>query len=136
MTDAQTILKLIETVDPNDTAKLDEIDARVQCLVEREDYLSHHIDHNGFHATVSCSLEGGFSTIWPRRYTRSRDALKTIRPKGWDIKITTHQNSDAWMVFLDGSRNDYRCASAWLPTEELAELYAIIQAIEYERNQK
>jgi hypothetical protein len=36
MTEAETILKLIESVDPKDTAKLDEIDARVWCYLHYE----------------------------------------------------------------------------------------------------
>jgi hypothetical protein len=35
MTAAETILKIIENVDPADTAKLDEIDARVWCWLEQ-----------------------------------------------------------------------------------------------------
>ena len=38
MTEAETILKMIETVDPADTTKLDEIDARVWCSVASYDF--------------------------------------------------------------------------------------------------
>jgi hypothetical protein len=73
MTEAETILKMIETVDPADTEKLDEIDARV----------GEYLDYN------------------------SPDPKAVI-----------------------GSREN---ASPELQTEELAELHAIVQAIEYER---
>jgi hypothetical protein len=39
MTDAETILGMIRTVDPADTAKMDEIDARV-LLLHRQSCLS------------------------------------------------------------------------------------------------
>ena len=38
MTDAETILKMIENVDPADTAKLDEIDALVWCWYQQEPF--------------------------------------------------------------------------------------------------
>lgn len=44
MTTAQEILKLIESVDPADTAKLDEIDARVVCYVNEWKYSQLHLD--------------------------------------------------------------------------------------------
>lgn len=116
MTEAKTILRMIEAVDPGDAKTLDEIDAKIWWFLNPEKksaYLG--IDYN------------------PQKYTRSRDALKAIRPEGirnWNIGM--------------GKRKTYGCsieydgcvvfsASDMFPTEELAELHAIISAIEYER---
>jgi len=149
---AQDILKMIEEVDPTDTAKLYEIDARVWCLRDSVEYQGKvgekHFFNNGFGKTLPC---GDFEEPWHivPKYTRSRDALKDIRPEGFKT----------W-VFFDGYREGakYRAEmftpemldeakknlkqdghiiqTDWLPTEELAELHAIIQAIEYERKRK
>lgn len=127
------LLKLIETVSPDDTAKLDEIDARVGCLITDTEY------QEQFKYPL-CSFErrdGSFadSYVFPR-YTRSRDALKAIRPEGWNIQ---HHQYDAGKHHVFGL-TDYsvpkQCYSPRLPTEELAELHAIIQAIAYERSQQ
>lgn len=126
---AQEILKLIEEVDPNDTAKLDEIDARVWCYIHGERYafneaLSEHGFNNGYGGITSTKARKA------RKYTRSRDALKAIRPDGfWPIKLYKDCN-----VFRFELTNGSRIASsAWLETEELAELHAIIQAIFWDR---
>lgn len=119
------ILKMIETVDPSDRSALDDIDLAVG------EYLGK------FPKPVS-------------KYTRSRDALKAIRQDGWFLKIqgamsafTRRQAGEflgGWLCDMadntDGSGesmhwvHSYKCG---LPTEELAELHAIIQSIEYER---
>lgn len=130
---AADILKMIEKVDPSDTAKLDEIDARVWALL------------NGFE--IDRMDEIGSAWAKPRnihhseypRYTRSRDALKAIRPEGYvsgafpetkygDVGECFHgycqSESHAFETLIDFDA---------LPTEELAELHAILQATEYER---
>ena len=56
------ILKLIENVDPEDSAALDEIDYRVFKFIH-----------------------GRAVPNRARRYTTSRDALKSIRPEGYTI---------------------------------------------------
>lgn len=132
MTNAQTILKMIEEVDPSDTAKLDEIDARVWCL-------SHEARFKKMLSTPKYYKHGYFSyyqgSVWgskmvypPIQYTRSRNALKAIRPEGWKRIIIQGFPCSGWTVEIyDGA------GTPNLPTEELAELHAIIQAIEYER---
>lgn len=116
METAQEILKLIEAVDPSDTAKLDEIDARVACLLQ---------DH------VYGSEAARFLLKAFPQYTRSRDALKAIRPEGWAILIVQFEN-----LFVCDMTHAKHFVGKKLPTEELAELHAIIQAIEYERGAK
>ncbi|MDP9196108.1 MAG: hypothetical protein M3O22_04975 [Pseudomonadota bacterium] len=113
MTDpqAQKILDLIEAVDPEDTEKLDEIDRLVREYVNLLDE-------------------------WPPEfpeYTRSRNALKAIRPEGyWPIKLF----KDGHVFRFELTNGRKIPSSAWLPTEELAELHAIIQAIAHEMGQK
>ncbi len=113
---AAEILKLIETVDPADSAGMDEIDAAVA------DYLG--------------------LRYAPVEYTRSRDALKAVRPEGWYVggiydANATGQYDDGYYFILRNKLKTGEVARHQLayrmPTEELAELHAIIQAIEYER---
>lgn len=130
---ATEILRLIENVDPSDTAKLDEIDARVWCYIEELQYVGtskrgpvpmflYNYDKEEFAA----SFNG-------KKYTRSRDALKAIRPEGWDYacSYTSGRWAELWK-----QDNLWRCVANNLPNDELAELHCVIQAIEYERNQK
>lgn len=90
-----------------------------------------------------------------REFTRSRDVLASIRPSGWvvsghnNISYSTSaklskRSDNPWqfmytkfldMIGLNGC--EAIITTPHLPTETLAELHAIIQAIEYERkNQK
>lgn len=129
------ILKLIEEVDPSDTAKLDEIDARVDAYVSGRPFNGY--DHKtGLYETI----DGNEACEWnPHSYTRSRDALKAIRPHQGHSLFRLF-NSDSWdtwqaqIAWYPTSVAKY-CTSPHLPTEELAELHAIIQAIAYERGQ-
>jgi len=83
------------------------------------------------------------------KYTRSRDVLKTIRPEKWIPKLSRSGRFDRvgedyrfreWGEFdfvLHGEENeDWKQVVASAKTEELAELHAIIQAIEWERTYK
>lgn len=108
---AETILKMIEIVDPADKAKLDEIDALVSF------YIDPAFGYN------------------PKRYTRSRGALKAVRPEGWEWYMS-QDSSQKGVIFGCASDNigTNQMQSPMLPTEELAELHAIIQAIEYDRS--
>jgi hypothetical protein len=134
MTEAETILKMIETVDPQDTAKLDEIDARVWCYIQNATFLE--MGYGG--TTFRCSYEGRkIHCGVDQKYTRSRDTLKVIRPdETAPIKLFTDGHVIRFELLKKGkpwAGNHNIAQSAWLPTEELAELHAIIQAIEYER---
>lgn len=135
---AADILKLIETVDPSDTAKLDEIDARVWCYLNghwfvgkmrkaAEDKTSFTYIKKGTDATHWNTVSKTENLYCAKHYTRSRDALKAIRPEGWTFEIIKHSNE------MFSARYGDIINSNTQPTEELAELHAIIQAIEYER---
>lgn len=122
MTPAEKILKMIEEVDPADSDALDEIDKRIWYFIQNKDPID-GIRWDGQR---------------PPRFTRSRDALKAIRPEGWRINIaefnenTTFEKPHGFEARLLKDTFVY-VISKLLPTEELAELHAIIQTIEWER---
>lgn len=137
------ILKLIESVDPSDTAKLDEIDARVWYYVEGHEWYPdcEVLRTEPPSGVVLLQKNRESITRFPsriRKYTRSRDALKAIRPKGWDYNCGRRMGAfDVGENYLAWFRGEDRSAhSKPLPTEELAELHAIIQAIAHERGEK
>lgn len=150
MSDSQRILKMIEEVSPDDAARLDEIDARVWCYLRRytfgcvEYYLpSTKAGKRRFSYDDNGTYGLSFSQT---KYTRSRNDLKVIRPKGWWLSINNgYENDDPFAHIQSffhtykenyGSGISHDCPvnfSVNCKTEELAELHVIIQAIEYER---
>lgn len=133
------ILRLIETVSPDDTAKLDEIDARVQAYIIGHHYINHestscHTSLIYRHRTTNEVL-----IFIANKYTRSRDALKAIRPEGWMFSVIQILSSEptfkAEMTIQIANDDFENFTSRFSPTEELAELHAVIQAISHERNQ-
>lgn len=128
MTDAQTILDMIEAVDPADTAGLDEIDARVDCYLARYSFVRMELSVD--EKVYRCQRDNGCPHLFtPLSYTRSRDALKSIRPEGWEFSTYTHLGESECrlnkpLVYAGYSRKH--------PTEELAELHPIIQARVYD----
>lgn len=135
------ILTMIENVSPDDTAALDEIDARVWCwlkgITEEGNFTVSHnkgtvyYRHNDWPKDARTILH---HTFMHPQYTRSRDALKSIRPEGWWFDINYDEyNANAYTV--RGKLIEFEVVySAPLPTEELAELHAIINAIQHERD--
>lgn len=144
MTAAQNILDMIETVNPNNTNALDEIDARVWCWLNNWtfSFIGSRKEPYGFIAKQD--HDGPVCEDVPKaQYTRSRDALKSIRPEGWHYECNKICNGTYWAAMheetSEGVSGDEEGESfqAWyLKSEELAELHAIIQAIEYERTIK
>lgn len=134
MTQADEILIMIENVSPDDSDKLDEIDARVDCYLNNFEFA--RIALEDFIYIKDDEFECGrpFTTI--TKYTRSRDALKAIRPEGWMFTIFPAVINSRGKVkyYVRTRKTDETLQSRTLPTEELAELHAIIQAIEWERN--
>lgn len=132
---AAEILRMVETVSPDDTAKLDEIDARVLCYLNNWEFKQFE------GSWIRCV--GGYKFLRSndcfyrsREYTRSRDALKQIRPEGWEFNIErianpTQRFKYQCIAFRPGSLIELTENAG--PTEELAELHAIIQAIKFER---
>ena len=144
MSEMQKILDLIESVDPEDTGTLNEIDARVTCLVKNWCFLDYPHktrdgqEHNHLVTAKSEEYPEGFKQ-YLNYYTRSRDALKSIRPEGWWFSIEGINDNLVDGSFVTGvycEIVDYfsdRLESPPLPTEELAELHAVVQAIEWSR---
>ena len=139
------LLKMIETVDPSDTAKLDEIDARVHEYLGFQWHgdgvsVEHKLwaGHWGFDSVkepslCNCETQKDFAPE-PKEYTRSRDALKAIRPDGFIFYICPAKTvTNKWVFTCNVIPDDCLFDCKYLPTEELAELHAIIQAIAYER---
>lgn len=119
MSDYKKILELIEAVDPSDRAALDEIDAKVQWY-------------------IGITQE---PIVLPISYTRSRDALKAIRPEGWEFDVCNvfgcKDGSYEYTVY--NGKHSIESPSPPLgrrfKTEELAELHAIIKAIAHDREE-
>jgi len=141
------ILEMIESVDPSDTAKLDEIDARVWCYLESHTFACIKWDRIFVLDEHQCEIEK-FNGICTLKFTRSRDALKAIRPEGWQYCME-HSPAIGFQCTLqdkmgspDNPPNIFK--SPWYKagsggrtglTEELAELHAILQAIAHERGE-
>ena len=141
MTDAETILKMIETASAGNR----EIDGAVARFLGWHRITPSQAKAQGLrlrdggwvapghHVGGRLSWEGEYSRHCPE-FSRSRDALKAIRPKGWFFAIR-HEGlfcaSPKWDC--KGSSKEKHLYGPFFPTEELAELHAIIQAIEYER---
>lgn len=138
--DAQKILNMIENVNPDDIEILNEIDARVWCYVFRgNDYkyegrLKHMANTAHFPDRIIYYSDGKKHTQF-QFFTRSRDALKAIRPEGWEFRFDSNCGSNICEMFKspDGIQR-WEVEAPILPTEELAELHAIIQAIQWERD--
>lgn len=119
--EGRNILKMIEGVSPDDTATLDEIDARFWCFLNGSVF-------KAFEGNWIRFCDGFKTNITPLRYTRSRDALKSIRPDGCLIKISIAGESTATLTL----GKSFICKAKNMPTEELAELHAIIQTYIWE----
>lgn len=148
---------MIENVDPDDTNALDEIDARVWCWLNCMEFISfgkvkftfQEVDTTDPKAPVVKynEMESTFKDVLDKsyagnffQYTRSRDALKAIRPESeWCYKLCMGPTGKAWFeIYMAFDSDKYPSTfgegfkSPVLPTEELAELHAIIQSITYD----
>jgi len=151
MNDYEKLLDMIENVDKDDTETLDEIDARFWlylynpnqqfCGLEKLGF--RHKGENQFEVLQMYQDTDNFES-----YTRSRDALKDVRPEGWWIEsiflplIDSHGlviNDDLQFAecdmtrYIQGGNFNRPQVSGEGATEALAELHAITQAIQYER---
>jgi hypothetical protein len=142
--EAETILKMIEMADQADMAALDRIDGRVWCWFSDCEYIGHDkVDQYNYMAKPKMGDGAGFykSVNERTRYTRSRDALKVIRPDGWFMNgyyalacgSCAADSNYQFVIERVAKGTGIRMISPKLATEELAELHAYIQAIAYER---
>jgi len=115
---AKDLLKMIETVDHNDSKSLLDLNSRGYCI----------FSGLGYEKVVR---KGNIKYCLTEDYSRSRDALKKARPEGWMINVSGGWIGSDCEEIYDASA--YRggamtLESPELPTEELAEFHAIIQA--------
>ena len=80
MTEFEKLLNMIKNVDPADGAALDEIDVLV----------FKYLGDKWGNLWVTMANESIVYSI--AKYTRSRDALKAIRPAGWGYSVQTSVN--------------------------------------------
>lgn len=132
VSDAQTILKMIESVDPKDTDTLDEIDCRFDAFLRLVDFIGHD---------YGCYYKSNIreKRICLRQYTRSRNALKAVRDaelEGWwfNISIEHTGRASCEAVLIVPITEEYSIPKKLLPTECLAEAHAIVQGIEWKRS--
>ena len=148
MTNHATLLKMIEEVDPSDTDALDEIDARVWCFIENIEYKNHELREGDMaYRTRDAILinkvpypygDDFDCEICEYFYTRSLDAQESLIPDNWIFTnmwygLDDHSEMQYEMRRAPYTNNDPALSSEYLPTERLARLYTIIQAIAYER---
>lgn len=135
---SKEILELIENVDHRDTDALDEIDARVCLYLHYPDksYRSHSRGPKQRGWQIVFLSDDGKKKCMNKDFpTRSRDALKAIRPEGWRFFVHNVYNHQRHLVYVCVVHNNISSIDGYqLPTEELAELHAIIQAIQWERD--
>lgn len=137
MIDADTILKMIESVDLSDKRDVEELDVAVWEYTKRWKVLSSY--NRCITVEDDCVASGKLTLPYNDLpfYTRDRNALRKICPEGWKIYRKYYlKTEDKHLVKLAPPRIcsiRYVC-SPRLPTEELAELHAIIQAIRFERS--
>lgn len=136
MGETRKILDMIEEVDRDDTDTLDEIDARTACYSLGIEYLSHarSYDFESDQMALTARTPMSIVNVTHALYTRSRDALKKIRPDWWRLNTNVWPEGITCVLVKMGNCPDMVSPHyGSLPTEELAELHAIIQAIEWER---
>lgn len=150
MIKAKTILDMIEQFPAKEMASFEvwqrhlEINARVYFYMNQNEHRYYGTVDN-YCTGVAITFNGGSKGLAARHrdYCSSRDALKSIRPQGWSLSLTPNvcvftKDGDVVEVLKSDDRGDvsiFRTVrSKWnLPTEELSELHAVIQAIEHER---
>ena len=134
MSDHKKLLEMIENVKADDTAALRGVDARFVCFLEQKHFMN--VTKGGrviFNEKHGTPIEYGYNT---QKYSTSRDALKAVRPDGWGVGIHCNDKYHTTLMancYKIGEKGHNIQRSPELPTEELAELHAIIQAIAYER---
>lgn len=132
------LLTMIRTINPNDKAACDELNARFWCWLNDFTFIGLHEEkypHLGFIAKQNRDdlIVKGIPKI---RYTDSLDALKAVQDKhlqGWEITII--QTIKGYSVGLYEPEIDTSVETNYLPTEQRARMDAIYQAIEWKRKQ-
>lgn len=135
MTEVKRLLVLIESVDPSDTAAMDEIDARVHALCTNKTYKNHKRQDDALineQNYLELNREGAFYTRC-KEYSRSKEAQECATPVGWGGFILGDCSEFYGNLFTCDERERVSFESPCLPSLLLAGLYVVIQAIQYER---
>lgn len=127
---ASHILSLIESVDPDDTKALDEIDLLMAEFLGFE--TARNVTNEDDLPPLNMIVHDNGNIGFIDKYTRSRNALKRIRPSGFRIWRMEQRGNIKTFIQAGLDQSDLLFDTPLLQ-EELAELHAIIQAIEYER---
>ena len=143
MTDLQT---LIRTVDPNDKAGCDELNARFWCFVEKLKYAGLKNSNTEIypifkHCYWSERYEAEAYVPMPYcAYTRSLDALKAVQEAelGDDLRVyqlgmDKHGRYGCHIELYSKSLNLITQPDEGLPTMQLAWMDALVQAIQWKR---
>jgi hypothetical protein len=137
MTEADKILKMIETVGPADTETMDEIDARVWCYLDGCVFAA--VKHDRIFALhpKNQTEDEIFNGVCTLRYTRSLDASHAIETRGVYIWVRRWAMSNIQYYYpeceLYGSMIITDWEKARCATEYLAYLHGKIQFIKHER---
>lgn len=129
---AKELLTMIEGVDCGDTSQLAEINARAACCFYNKEYDSHNANDMCEHTIAFFKVKDPVNefdclgTI--QNYATSRDALKVARPEGWEIRIYNYCTDSPPKAHCGIQKGKRHFSGDSLPTEELAEFHAIVQA--------
>jgi len=124
---AKELLTMIETMDHRHEDSLDKLDLGFTLLLN-------NVPRKGKVKTV-CNDEGRrvlfqlHGAIEQQLYSRSRDALKAARPEGWCFQMAEYNkpHNTGFVCYL-WEEDTVRSSKGLMPTEELAEFHAIVQA--------
>ena len=135
MTTAKEILTLIENVDPSDSDALNEIDARVWCFKNNKNYNyyePYRNDETGRTQWIVITTREKHTkqekAMNAEFYTRSRDARRSITPNDFIYVPTVLDNG---LIVGSNQHGDFETPP--FEDEDRPELHAIVQAIEWER---
>lgn len=121
MTEIEKLYKLIENVAKDDTAMLDEIDAKVWYWL------------NGWVFSDDLWAQGG-QYLGRKSYSTSIDAQEQIDTDGWEFYMTQSKGLYVFGGARDAIGTD-QIESPALVTECLARLHLLLQVVEYEREE-
>jgi len=136
---AEQLIPMIQSVKIDDQDQLNLIDALFLCYHQNWQYVDHEAlmpeDVFGKKRSITkgvpdlIKVAHNTGKFWFGGYpSRSRDALMTTRPKGWEFSIGPNQGG-GFMAVMDGSKRGCLIATGIAATEALAEQAAIVAAI-------
>lgn len=137
MTEIETLYKLIENVDKDDTAMLDEIDARTDAFYKGIVFEQMAPDWefvSGGYWTKGTSF-ALHDRVFPSKYSTSIDAQEQIDTEGWEFYMTQNKGLYIFGGARDSTGTD-QIESPELQTEALARLHLLLQVVEYEWGRK